>query len=153
MRSPHSILAVCTAAFIGLTVAGGPARPTVASAQTGAILQTDNHAAPLTVDQVLQLVRRGDVVVIDIRQAGDFERAHLPGAISVPLDELAARIDELRAAGRPVIVYCCGKARGADSAQAVATLRSLGLDEVHAIAGGFQRWVDAGYVVEVQPSV
>jgi ArsR family transcriptional regulator len=125
----------------------------VASAQTGAVLQGDDHAGPLTVDQTLQLVRQGGVVLIDVRDAKDFDRAHLPGAISVPLDELVAHVQELRAQGRPVIVYCCGRARGVDSAQAVATLRSLGVDEVHAIAGGFQRWVDAGYVVEVPPSV
>ena len=152
MRSPRSLLAVCTATFVLLTLAGGPASPAVAGGQAGATLQTGDPAAPLTVDRVLQLVHQGGVVLIDVRTEKDFDRAHLPGAISVPLDQLEARVEELRAAGRTVIVYCCGK-WGAESAQAVALLRSHGVDDAHAVAGGFQRWVDAGFVVEVQPSM
>jgi len=152
MRSPHSFSAVCTATFLFLTLAGGPASPAVAGVRAGAALQTGDPAALLPVDRVLQLVHQGGVVLIDVRTEKDFDRAHLPGAISVPLDQLEARVEELRAAGRTVIVYCCGK-WGAESAQAVALLRSQGVDDAHAVAGGFQRWVDAGYVVEVQPSM
>jgi rhodanese-related sulfurtransferase len=116
------------------------------------VLQSDDGTGRFTVDQVLRLVREGTVVLIDVREPQDFERAHLPGAISVPLDQLAARADEIRAIGKPIVVYCCGRGWGVDTERAMATLRSLGVDEVHAIAGGFQRWVDTGFVVEVPPS-
>lgn len=153
MRSPHSLLTVCTAGFLFLTAAGGPASPASAAPSPGApALQADARTRPLSVDQVLQLVRKGGVVLVDVRTEKDFDRAHLPGAVSVPLHELAARVEQLRAAGRTVVVYCCGKL-GTDSAEAVALLRSQGIDEAYAIAGGFQRWVDAGFVVEVQPSL
>lgn len=152
MRSPHSLRTVCTATCLFIALAGGPASPATAGGQAGASLQTDDRGAPLTVDQVLQLVRQGSVVLIDLRPENDFDRAHLPGAISVPLDELEARMEELQAAGRSVVVYCCGKL-GIDSAEAVALLRSHGVGDVHAVAGGFQRWVDAGYVVVVQPTL
>lgn len=152
MRSPHSVVVACTAALLTLAVSGGPARPAIAWAQTNAALQGDDGTGRLTVDQVSRLVREGVVVLIDVREPQDFERSHLPGAISVPLDQLAARADELRATGKPIIVYCCGKGSGVDSERAIATLRSLGVDDVRAIAGGFQRWVDVGFVVEVPPS-
>jgi len=135
-----------------LVVTGGPARPAVAWAQTDPVVQSDDGAGRLTVEQVLRLVRQGAVVLIDVRDAQAFERSHLPGAISVPLDKLAARADDLRAIGKPIIVYCCGKGWGVDGERAMATLRSLGVDDVRAIAGGFQRWVDVGFVVEVPPS-
>jgi rhodanese-related sulfurtransferase len=68
----------------------------------------------------------------------------------MPLQELAARADELRGSGKPIVVYCCSQG-GVASTQAVALLRGLGFDDVRAIAGGFQRWVSAGFVVEVPP--
>jgi rhodanese-related sulfurtransferase len=153
MRSLHQTVVVCTAALLTLAVPGSPARPAVARAHTDAVLQaTGSGNDRLTVDQVVRLVRQGAVVLVDVRDAQAFERAHLPGAVSVPLAELAARADELRGMGKPIVIYCCGRGWGLDSAQAVGVLRGLGVEDVHSIAGGFERWVEAGFVVEVPPS-
>ena len=48
----------------------------------------------------------GDVVVIDVRGADAYRRGHIPGALSVPLDTVAAKAAEWKTATRPIVTYC-----------------------------------------------
>lgn len=50
---------------------------------------------------------RGDVVLLDVRPAEEFQAGHLPGARSLPLDELPTRLDELPAEAL-LVTYCRG---------------------------------------------
>ena len=57
-----------------------------------------------------ELIRRaqaGDVVVIDVRPAEEYAAGHIPGAVSIPLGELPARLDALPA-GTEIVAYCRG---------------------------------------------
>lgn len=45
-----------------------------------------------------------DFTLLDVRQPGEYEQAHLPGSVLVPLPELASRLDELDRS-KPVVVY------------------------------------------------
>ena len=47
----------------------------------------------------------GQARLVEVLPAWDYDRAHLPGAVNVPLNELDARTGQLDRA-RPVIVYC-----------------------------------------------
>ncbi|HWS58433.1 MAG TPA: rhodanese-like domain-containing protein, partial [Actinotalea sp.] len=58
-------------------------------------------------DELWRRAEQGAVTVIDVRPAEEYAGGHLPGAISVPLDELADRIAELPT-GREVVAYCRG---------------------------------------------
>lgn len=62
---------------------------------------------PQRAQALLDRVRAGDVVLLDVRPAAEFRSAHLPGARSVPLDELEARIRELPG-DKEVVAYCRG---------------------------------------------
>jgi rhodanese-related sulfurtransferase len=44
-------------------------------------------------------------VFVDVRSAGSYAASHIPGALSIPLGELDARLDELDPAAR-IITYC-----------------------------------------------
>jgi rhodanese-related sulfurtransferase len=58
-----------------------------------------------------ELLRRlggGDIVVLDVRPQPEYAAGHLPGAIHVPLDELADRLAELPR-DREVVAYCRGQ--------------------------------------------
>jgi rhodanese-related sulfurtransferase len=56
--------------------------------------------------EVQELAARG-AQIVDVLPSEDYEEAHLPGAISLPLKELTAeRADELLRKDRPVVVYC-----------------------------------------------
>lgn len=45
-----------------------------------------------------------DVVLLDVRQPGEYEAAHIPGATLIPIGELDERLDELDP-DKPTVVY------------------------------------------------
>ncbi|HEX5595695.1 MAG TPA: metalloregulator ArsR/SmtB family transcription factor [Micromonosporaceae bacterium] len=72
---------------------------------------------------VADLLRRaeaGDIIVLDVRPAREYAAGHLPGAVSIPLEELADRLTELPM-DREVVAYC----RGAYCAMAHEAVRLL----------------------------
>jgi len=58
-------------------------------------------------EELLERMRRHDVVVVDVRPTDEFEAGHIEGAHSIPIDELVRRLDELPK-DREVIAYCRG---------------------------------------------
>jgi len=44
--------------------------------------------------------------VVDVRTPQEFEAGHVPGALNIPHDQVAARADEVGARNRPVLLYC-----------------------------------------------
>jgi rhodanese-related sulfurtransferase len=76
---------------------------------------------PLTRAELLERVERGDVLVLDVRPEAEYAAAHIPGAVSIPLDELEARLGELPATTE-IVAYC----RGAYCLLAVSALELLG---------------------------
>ncbi|MFI6510347.1 ArsR/SmtB family transcription factor [Streptosporangium sp. NPDC050855] len=59
----------------------------------------------VTREELLRRVRDDKTVLIDVRPALEYAAAHIPGAISIPLEELRARMDEVPV-GHEFIVYC-----------------------------------------------
>ncbi len=111
-----------------------------------------SSALKVSAGELNDLVSRGKVILVDVRSREAYDRAHLPGALSVPLDELPSRVDELRASQQDIVTYCSGP-RGDNGLEAAISLRESGVTRVRALDGGFQRWVALGHVVEVQPSM
>ncbi|MEX1124604.1 MAG: metalloregulator ArsR/SmtB family transcription factor [Acidimicrobiia bacterium] len=95
--------------------------------------------------QLVDRLQRGDVVVLDVRPRREFEAGHLPGAVSIPIDELEARLNELPE-DVEVVAYCRGRfCAFADQAIRIletAGRRALRLDE------GLPEWRQAGLPVE-----
>jgi rhodanese-related sulfurtransferase/predicted transcriptional regulator len=58
-------------------------------------------------DELLARLRRGDVVLLDVRPGDEFAAGHIDGARSIPIDELEQRLSELPK-GDEVIAYCRG---------------------------------------------
>jgi rhodanese-related sulfurtransferase len=79
-----------------------------------------------------------DCVLIDCRTPGEFELVRIEGATLVPLQEAAARVEELRPlAARKLIVHCH---HGARSLQMTHFLRRAGFADVYSMAGGIDLW-------------
>lgn len=74
---------------------------------------------------------------LDVRTPRETASGVIAGAILIPMDELEARVAELRADPRPLLVYC---ASGARSAAASEFLSGAGLGEVHNLDGGISAW-------------
>ena len=74
--------------------------------------------------------------LLDVRQPGEYEAEHLPGAKLIPLPELGARLAELDA-DKPTMVYC---AIGGRSRIAAQVLAAKGFREVMNLSGGIKAW-------------
>jgi rhodanese-related sulfurtransferase/DNA-binding transcriptional ArsR family regulator len=68
----------------------------------------EDGARELPREQLRSRVEAGDSVVLDVRPAEEYQAGHIPGAISIPVDELADRINELPE-GTEIVVYCRGE--------------------------------------------
>lgn len=78
-----------------------------------------------------------NVVLLDVRPSLEYEANHIPGAISIPSEELPARIEELPQ-DQTIVAYCRGPyCLFAD--EAVALLRSQGF-EAYRLEGGWPEW-------------
>lgn len=58
--------------------------------------------------ELLASVAQGTTLVLDVRPHEEYEAGHLPGAVSIPLEELAERLAEIPA-GTEVVAYCRGR--------------------------------------------
>lgn len=58
-------------------------------------------------EELLTRAKAGEVVVLDVRPAAEYAAGHIPGALSIPVEELADRIAELPA-DADVVAYCRG---------------------------------------------
>ncbi|WP_203336787.1 ArsR/SmtB family transcription factor [Nocardioides limicola] len=58
--------------------------------------------------ELLRRLSRGDVVVLDVRPPPEYAGGHLPGAVHIPLEELADRLSELPR-DREIVAYCRGQ--------------------------------------------
>lgn len=81
-------------------------------------------------------------IVLDVRETGEYDEGHVPGARLIPLGEVPDRIADVPA-DRPLYVICRS---GARSARAAEWLIGQGIDAVN-IAGGTLGWIDAGQPV------
>jgi len=97
-----------------------------------------------------KLNAKEDLLLLDVREHGEFEAGHIKGAHLVPRGILEAAADpaypkhlpELAAAhDRQVVVYCATSGR---SAMAAAVLQMMGFKNVLNMEGGYTRWVADG---------
>jgi rhodanese-related sulfurtransferase/DNA-binding transcriptional ArsR family regulator len=67
----------------------------------------DDGGQPVTRDQLQQLARTSTITVLDVRPADEYAAGHIPGAVSIPLDQLADRLAELPD-NEQIVAYCRG---------------------------------------------
>lgn len=95
---------------------------------------------------LLNLARRGQVVVLDVRPTVEYEAGHIAGAMSIPHDELKRRLHELPK-NRKIVAYCRGP-YCVFAVEAVKTLRARGFKAAR-IEDGVSDWRARGLPVEV----
>jgi rhodanese-related sulfurtransferase len=94
----------------------------------------------VTPDEAAQLVAAG-AVVLDVRTPREHEElGHIPGALLLPIELVAAAPAVLPDEGGPVVVVC---EHGVRSRRAACFLAEAGLASVHNLAGGMSRWTGA----------
>lgn len=79
-----------------------------------------------------------DMLVLDVRSEGEYLGGHMPGAVHMPLPEMAKKASELKEmSDKPVLVYC---ASGGRSPRAVTLLEKLGFTEIYHLSCGISGW-------------
>ncbi len=107
----------------------------------------EKHGAmePVDRDVLASRVNSGEVTLLDVRPSEEFEAGHIPGAESVPLCELEARLAELPH-NRDVVAYCRGP-YCVLAVQAVELLRARGFTAIR-MEEGVPDWRARGLPVE-----
>ncbi len=99
----------------------------------------------ISVDDLQERMSKGEVLLLDVRPEVEFQAGHLPGAVSISLDELEQRMGELPA-DRLIVAYCRGPyCVFAD--QALDLLSSRGRN-VARLEEGIAEWQFAGNLLE-----
>jgi rhodanese-related sulfurtransferase len=109
-------------------------------------------AAPVNISDISQdefLANRASyAIVLDVRRADEFAGGHVPGALNVPHDQLAARLPELGLdSDAPVVVYCRS---GRRAGLAGSVLLEAGFTDVRHLVGDMSGWRESGRPI-VQP--
>lgn len=106
-----------------------------------------SHNAPrVTVEEAHRRTQGADApaVLLDVRERGEWDAGHAPGAVHAPLSDLAAGATLPQAAqGWPLVVICRS---GNRSQKAAELLSARGVDAVD-VRGGMTAWADHGYPV------
>ena len=97
----------------------------------------DDDIAEVTRDELLHRLKAGDVTVVDVRPGEEYTAGHIPGAVSIPVDELADRLAELPAS-TTIVAYCRGS-YCVMAHEAVRTLTAEGLQAVR-LSDGMLEW-------------
>ena len=95
-------------------------------------------------EELVQLLQAGRVSVVDTREAPVFNRAHLPTAINLPLEEIETRLAELHMLPATPVLYCRSGDRTKDLA---AKLAEQGLPVAY-LEGGVLGWEASGQKLE-----
>lgn len=97
-------------------------------------------------EALLARVRRGEVTVLDVRPEEEYRAGHIPGALSVPLDQLRRRLAEL-SGDEEIVAYCRGP-YCVLALDAVKLLREQGFKATR-LEDGVPDWRAHGYPVAV----
>lgn len=91
----------------------------------------------LTMDQVYENLNEGNIVLIDLRPAEEYQAGHIEGSISVPMEKLDSYLQELPK-DKEIVAYCRGQFC-AYSAVAAQKMQASGL-QAYRMAESFHEW-------------
>jgi len=98
----------------------------------GSFFQKVKSVLPDEVRTIIKEKSTNEYCLLDVRQPGEYEQGHLPGARLIPLAELQANLNKIKP-DRMIIVYCRS---GNRSRSGVGILNGAGLEDVYNMEGG-----------------
>lgn len=101
---------------------------------------------PLSPAQVSDLMAKGTVELVDIREADEYAREHIAGARSQPLSALPATLEP---SGRTVVFTCRSGNRTAANAERLA---ACAYQTTYVLQGGVDGWKKAGFATRIDRS-
>lgn len=134
---PYGWLLVAALCIPGL--AGAGENPVVVDALSE-YMDFSDYGSSLILPRQIPAEEWPNIMVIDARDAAQFEKEHIPGAVNIEWRQVVARRSEIPK-DKMVLVYCN---TGTLSAQAVFALRLLGWEHAKVLQGGLVGWKAAG---------
>src|SRR5579859_3262073 len=90
-------------------------------------------------------------IFLDVREQSEWDIEHIPGAVHIPQDRVAAEVEQaLPDKSAPIVVYC---RTGRRSANAAIVLEGLGYRNVRNLEGGIVQWLEEGLPVVSESSL
>lgn len=77
---------------------------------------------------IQEILKKGDVTIIDVRETYEYEMEHIQDSINMPLSQFGNFVDEIKAIKGKKVFYCRS---GNRSGQAVSFLKSIGVADVY----------------------
>lgn len=111
-------------------------------------MPTKNPMEPfqrITIDEAEEMLRRGDVELVDVREEHEYQEGHLPGARLLPVNSMLTRAGELPK-DKDLLFVC---AVGQRSALGCEMAAAHGLTRLFSIEGGTNGWREAGKPIEM----
>ncbi|MCP5419487.1 MAG: rhodanese-like domain-containing protein [Gammaproteobacteria bacterium] len=109
------------------------------------VLNRLSGIAAVNSNQALRLINDQEALVLDIRDGGDYKKAHIPDAVNIPFASLGSRLGELKKfKGKPVVL-CCPPGIGVSKAGSL--LKKGGFESIHNLSGGLPSWQGANLPV------
>jgi rhodanese-related sulfurtransferase/predicted transcriptional regulator len=137
------------AALVGQVQDFAAARLAAAAQAARSYLGDVEALEPVGADELFRRLNDDQVVVLDVRPEAEYAAGHIPGALSVPHDQLAARLAEL-GEGTDIVAYCRGH-YCVFAPDAVRLLRAHGFS-ARPLRGGLPDWRLAGLPVTASAS-
>ena len=119
----------------------------IAAASASFVALADGEVAPLSQDAFLALPRSGDKApfVLDVRAPEEYVTGHVPGAVNIPHDQIAARLAEVPK-DKDVVLYCRS---GRRAAMAGEVLSGNGYTRLQHLEGDIVGWQEKQRPIEV----
>lgn len=73
---------------------------------------------------IKELIKNPSTIIVDVRSPWEFEMDHVHGAKNIPLEEVAAKVEEFKSFNNPIVLYCRS---GNRSGMAVSILKQNGI--------------------------
>lgn len=95
------------------------------------------HPNTITNDELQEkLIKKEDIVIVDVREEAEFAFGHIPNALNIPLGQLQDQVNQLEST-KPMYVIC---RTGNRSDFACQTLTKLGFQNVFNVVPGMNEW-------------
>ncbi|MGC5030651.1 rhodanese-like domain-containing protein [Micromonospora sp. DT229] len=110
-------------------------------------MTASNASAAIDVATARALIAENpDTLIVDVRTPGEYDSAHVPGSINLPLDQVDAHLGRIvNDAGGRMLLICQS---GARAGQACTKLVNAGLPAATVVTGGMNAWITAGGPVQ-----
>jgi rhodanese-related sulfurtransferase len=106
------------------------------------------HVRAIGIDHLKRMMESGELfTLLDVRSRSDYDKEHIKGARSLPLDEIESRAPAMLKPDEDIIVYCDSFVCSA-STSAAKILARMGFKKVRDYKGGQREWKQAGLPTE-----